>query len=137
MSAAELAALVVAGTGAVAALFAGLRNLRGDRFNRDVSSSAALLTGYKDMVEAVGRQLAAVERSLETEREHRTRDGQQWAQERRELHAELDEERRQRAQERRELHDEIDELRECIDKLMRRSPQGRTSGDDEHLKETP
>ncbi len=105
MTAAEWAALVVAVTGAAAALFAGLRNLRGDRFNRDVSSSAALLTGYKDMVDNLRTELDAVRRSLA-------------------------EERRQWAQERRELHDEIDELRECIDKLMRRSPQGRTSADE-------
>jgi septal ring factor EnvC (AmiA/AmiB activator) len=128
---AEWAALIVAATGAMAALFAGLRNLRGDRFNRDVSSSAALLTGYKDMVDNLGKQLDAVERSLEAEREHRERDRQQWAQERRELHAELDEERRQRAQERRELYAEMDELRECIDKLMRRSPEARTRRDDQ------
>ncbi len=135
MSATELAALIVAGTGAVAAIFAGFRNLRGDRFNRDVSGSAALLTGYKDMLEGVGKQLAAVERSLEAEREHRARDGQQWAQERRELHAELDEERRQRAQERRELHDEIDELRECINGLMGRPASARTRKDDKEPEE--
>jgi septal ring factor EnvC (AmiA/AmiB activator) len=100
--------MIVAATGAVAALFAGLRNLRGDRFNRDVSSSAALLTGYKDMVDNLRKELDAVRRSLAEER-------QQWA------------------QERRELHDEIDELRECIEKQLlqqRRSPQARTRRDD-------
>ncbi len=110
MSATEIAALVVAATGALAAIFAGVRNLHGDRFNRDVSGSAALLTGYKEMVGNLRVELDAVRRALA-------------------------EERRQWAQERRELHDEIDELRECVDRLMRRSPQGRTSGDDEHLKE--
>jgi septal ring factor EnvC (AmiA/AmiB activator) len=101
---AEVAGLIVAITGAAAALFAGLRNLRGDRFNRDVSSSAALLTGYKDMVQNLREELDAVRRSLAEER-------QQWA------------------QERRELHDEIDELRESIDRMLnqqRRSPDART-----------
>ncbi len=123
MTAAELAALLVAATGAAAVMFPGLRNLRGDRFNRDVAASAALLTGYKDMVENLRRELDAVRRSLAEERQQR-------AQERRELHDELDEERRQRAQERRELYDQIDELRACVDTLMRRSPQDRTRTDD-------
>ncbi len=104
MSGAEIAALVVAITGALAAVFAGMRNLHGDRFNRDVSGSAALLTGYKEMVGNLRLELDAVRRSLAEER-------QQWA------------------QERRELHDEIDELRECINGLMRR-PSGRTRKDD-------
>ncbi len=128
MSSAELAALIVAATGAVAALFAGFRNLRGDRFNRDVSSSAALLTGYKDMVDKLRKELDAVRGSLADER-------RQWAQERRELHDELDEERRQRAQERRELYDQIDELRACVDTLMRRSSQERTRSDDKPASE--
>lgn len=105
MSSAELAALVVAATGAIAALFAGLRNLRGDRFNRDVASSTSLLTGYQDMARNLRVELDAVRRSLAEERK-------QWA------------------EERRELYDEIDQLRESIDKLIRRSPQGRTSTDD-------
>lgn len=123
MNVAEITALVVAATAGIAALFAGFRNLRGDRFNRDVSSSAALLTGYKDMVANLHIELNAVRQALVEERQQRT-------QERRELHAELDKERRQWAQERRELHDEIDELRESIDKLMRRSPMERTRRDD-------
>ncbi len=105
MSAAELAALVVAATGALAAIFTGLRNLHGDRFNRDVSGSAALLTGYKEMVGNLRVELDAVRRALAEERA-------QWA------------------QERRELHDEIDELRQSINRLMQRSPQGRTIGDE-------
>lgn len=40
-------------TGIVAAGFAGLRNLRGDKFKREVEASAALLTGQAAMVTAL------------------------------------------------------------------------------------
>ncbi len=110
MSAAEIAALVVATTGALAAVFAGMRNLHGDRFNRDVSGSAALLTGYKEMVGNLRVELDAVRNALA-------------------------EERRQWAQERRELHDEIDELRECINGLMRRPASARTRKEDKESEE--
>lgn len=50
MSAAEIAALIVAITGALGAIFAGVRNLRSDKFKKEVEASAALLAGYTNMV---------------------------------------------------------------------------------------
>lgn len=50
MSGNEIAALIVAVTGALGAIFAGVRNLRGDKFKKEVDASAALLAGYTNMV---------------------------------------------------------------------------------------
>ncbi len=50
MSGNEIAALIVAITGALGAIFAGVRNLRGDKIKKEIEASAALLTGYTNMV---------------------------------------------------------------------------------------
>ncbi len=50
MSGNEIAALIVAITGALGAIFAGVRNLSGDKFKKEVEAGAALLTGYTNMV---------------------------------------------------------------------------------------
>lgn len=57
MSGQELAALIIAITGALGAIFAGVRNLRGDKFKKDVEASAALLTGYTNMVNTLQTEI--------------------------------------------------------------------------------
>lgn len=50
MTGQEIATLIAAITGALVAIGAGIRNMRGDKFNKEVAASAALLNGYTSMV---------------------------------------------------------------------------------------
>lgn len=69
MSGQEIAALVVAITGALAAIFAGIRNLRGDAFKREVEASAALLTGYTNMVSTLQAEIDRLKSDSAEDRE--------------------------------------------------------------------
>ena len=65
---AEQVVLLLGGMSAfVAALVAAYRSLTGDRFNRKVSESAALLTGYTEMIKNVRLELADVRRDNDLE----------------------------------------------------------------------
>lgn len=90
MNGTELAAVIVAVTGALGAIFAGIRNLQGDRFKKDVEASAALLTGHTNMV-------AALQNELERIRSDHAEDRAAW--------------QADRALVRRECRDDIDRLR--------------------------
>lgn len=107
MSGSEIAALIVAVTGALAAIFAGLRNLRGDKFKKDVEASAALLTGYTNMVVTLQAEIDRV-------KEDHNEDRVSWATERVALRAEhVEDMKRLREEHHAELlvaYERIDEL---------------------------
>ncbi len=116
------AAVVVALGGAIGAILAGIRALRGDRFRREVEESTALLSGYSDMVAALRVELDNVRSALAIERTS-------WNQERRQLHGEMDElrdkmddERAEWNAERQKMHAEVEELRQKVGQLSRRLP---------------
>lgn len=106
----EIAALVVAIGGALGAIFAGLRNLRGDKFKRDVEASAALLSGYTNMVQTLQAQINAIE--------------ERHARERAEWQAEKAAMRQEHAAEVRELNERIDELGTQLWILQNRGSEG-------------
>ncbi len=120
------AALIVAVGGAIAAIFGGLRALRGDRFRQDVEESTALLTGYRDMVASLRVELDNVRQSLAAERVS-------WNGERKELYKEIDglresmlTERMNWGNERQALHAEVEDLRKKVAHLMARRSTTRT-----------
>lgn len=92
----EIAALIVAVGGALGAIFAGIRNLRGDKFKHDVEASAALLSGYTGMVQTLQAQIHAIE-------ERHSRERAEWFKEKAAM-------REQHSAEVRELNERIDEL---------------------------
>lgn len=92
----ELAALLVAITGMAAAIAAGVRNLRGDKFKREVDASAALLSGYTSWVERLQAEITRLQAAHTQERD-------QWRVDREEMRA--------------EHHAEVVELNERIDEL--------------------
>ncbi len=125
-----LAALVVAFGGAIGAIFAGLRALRGDKFRRDVEDSAALLSGYRDMVASLRVDVNNARSELAAERAS-------WNSERRELYGEIDAlrqsmvaERMAWSNERRDLHNQLDELRDEVHQLTQRSSAKRSRDTD-------
>lgn len=69
MSANEIAALIVAITGAAGAIFAGIRNLRGDKTKAEIDKAAALLGGYGDMVKTLNARIAQLEEERRKDRE--------------------------------------------------------------------
>ncbi len=121
-----LAALVVAVGGALGAIISAFRLLRGDKFRESVEESAALLSGYRDMVASLRVEVENARREIAAERIA-------WNAERRELYAEIDKlresmrlERNAWHAERRDLHRQLDELRDEIATLQPRAATDRT-----------
>lgn len=81
MTGSEIAALIVAGTGVAVAIFTGVRNLVGDKMNKDVQASAALLAGYTTMV-------TALQTEVERVKEDHLNDRKMWAEERAQMRVE-------------------------------------------------
>ncbi len=121
-----LAALVVAVGGALGAIIGAFRLLRGDKFRESVEESAALLSGYRDMVASLRVEVENARKELAAERIA-------WNIERRELYDEINKlrdsmtlERTAWHNERRELHRQLDELRDEIARLQPRAMTDRT-----------
>lgn len=112
MSGSELAALVAAIGGTLGAIFAGVRNLRSDKFKRDVDASAALLAGYGQMVATLQTQITQLQ-------EAHARDREEWLQREREL-------RESFARELAERDERIDELGTQVYVLQNRPPESRS-----------
>lgn len=96
MSGNEIAALLVAVGGVIGAVFTGVRGIRGDRFKRDVEASANILSGLNSLVKTLQDELERVKRDYQADREA-------WAEERRRMREEHNEEIR-------DLNERIDEL---------------------------
>ena len=107
MNGSEIAALIVAVTGALAAVFAGVRNLKGDRVKREVEAAAAVLTGYTNLA-------ASLQTELDRLKNDCIEDRKQWAAERTSMRAEhkqeMDELREEHKQEMLTAYERIDEL---------------------------
>lgn len=123
MSGNEIAALVVAITGALAAIFAGIRNLRSDNFKHDVDASAALLSGYTGMVQTLQAQITRMEEAHRADREEWLRERAEWQREKGEI-------RRQHLEEVEALNDRIDELGTQVWALQNRPITTREREDD-------
>lgn len=68
MSGNELAALLVALTGVLTAIFAGTRNLRSDKTKGQIEASAQILTGYGGIVESLQAEVSRLNEVLVSER---------------------------------------------------------------------
>lgn len=75
MSGNEIAALIIAFTGMLGAVFAGFRNLRGDAIKREVEAAAAVLTGYTTLAGALQAELSRM-------KDEHSKDRQAWFEER-------------------------------------------------------
>ena len=119
MTGGEIAALIVAITGALGAIFAGVRNLRGDKFKKEVEASAALLTGYTNMV-------ATLQTEIDRLKSDHAEDRAAWIAERALMRQEhLDQISRLRNEHRDELkvaYERIDELGTQVYILQNRPP---------------
>lgn len=128
MSGNEIAALIVAVTGALGAIFAGVRNLRGDRFKKEVEASAALLAGYTSMV-------ASLQKEIDRLKTDHTNDRAAWVSERasmREEHiAEITRLRRDQQTELKAANERIDELGSQVYVLQHRPPSTRDRSSDD------
>lgn len=106
----------------VTALGVVYRSLTGDRFNRKISESASLLSGYTTMVKTLQEQIASIEKRHKTDRE-------EWQTEKRSLRAEHAQEvrelREEHAQEVEALSRRIDRLSAQVDLLENRSPHSK------------
>lgn len=116
MSGNELAALIVAVGGLLTAVFAGIRNLRGDKFKRDVEASAAILGGLQAFVTTLQSELERVKNEHAEDRRH-------WTEERSTL-------KQEHAEEIRELNERIDELGTQVYVLQNRPSDARQRSDD-------
>lgn len=112
----EIAAVVVAFSGVLTAIFVGARNLRSDKFKHDVEASAALLAGYTSMVNTLQAQIASIE-------ERHAREREEWQTRERRM-------REEHAEEIKELHERIDELGSQIYALKHRPPETRSREED-------
>jgi hypothetical protein len=127
MSGQEVAALIVAITGALAAIFAGIRNLRGDAFKKEVEASAALLTGYTTMVTSLQ---AEIDRLKSAANEDRVNCAEERARLRAEYVAEITRMREEHRAELRLAYERIDDLSAQVYTLRHRPPESRERGDD-------
>lgn len=82
MTGSEVVALIVAISGALGAIFAGIRNLRGDKIKNDVAEAATVLTGYNSLTAALQTELNRVKAEYIADR-------QTWIAERAEMKREL------------------------------------------------
>lgn len=120
MSGQEWAALIVAITGALAAIFAGVRNLRGDAFKKEVEASAALLTGYTNMVAVLQAEIDRLKSDGAEDREEAVKERSRMRDEHR---ADID---RLRDEHRKELlaaYERIDELSAKVYTIQNRPPE--------------
>lgn len=127
MKAESLAAVLVALSTFIGGLALAYRGLSGDRFQRKVTESAALLTGYTEMVGNLRKEIDAIRvaHGSEIERQqkiHKTEmDGLRL------LH---EEERTRWNEERQRLEDRVDELEGKVTALLYRPPTARDRADD-------
>lgn len=127
MSGSEVAALIVAITGALGAIFAGVRNLRGDKIKSEVAAAAAVLSGYTTLASDLRLE-------LERNKVDHAADRKQWAQDRLDMKAEhVQEVKDLRDEHRSEMliaYERIDELGSLIYVMQNRPPNAQERKDD-------
>lgn len=127
MSPGEVAALIAAFTGLFGAIFAGIRNIKSDKFKKEVEASAALLTGYTGMVENLQKEIGRL-------KEDHADDRAAWAEERRQMRVECAEDvARLRDEHKREMliaWEQLDELGSQIYVMKNRPPDAQERKDD-------
>ncbi len=128
MSGNEFAALLVAVSGVVGAIFAGVRNLRGDKFKKDVEASASLLAGYTGMVTALQTE---IDRLKSDHAEDRTSWTAERAAMRHEHQTEMTRLRDEHRSQLKEVYERLDELGSQIYVLQHRPRDTRERGSDE------
>jgi predicted RNase H-like nuclease (RuvC/YqgF family) len=129
----EIAAVIAAATGGAVALFGGIRNLWGDKAEREATAAANLLKGYDSQVGRLQEEIHELEARHDRQRE-------EWKQERDRLRAEHAAELRRVREEHREeiarmreqhaaeivrLNERIDELGSQVYALQNRPPDTR------------
>lgn len=123
MSGPDVAALIAALTGTLVAVFAGVRNLRGDKFKKDVDASASLLVGYTNMV-------AVLQAEIDRLKSDHAEDRAAWAEERTRFRREWTEDmERMRTEHRTELaaaYERIDDLGSQVYALQNRPRDSRS-----------
>lgn len=116
MSGSEIAALVAAIGGTLGAIFAGVRNLRSDKFKHDVDASAALLAGYGTMVTTLQTQITQLQ-------EQHSKDRAEWLRRETELRESFERALAER-------DERIDELGTQVYVLQNRPPDVKTRATD-------
>lgn len=107
MTGTEIAALLAAIGGVLTAVFAGIRNLRGDKFRQDVEASAAVLSGQTNLIKTLQTEMERLKDDFAEARK-------EWADERATLRREHAEEmarlRQDHISEMKYAYERIDEL---------------------------
>lgn len=128
MNGAEIAALIAAVAGALGAIFKGVRDLKGDKFRKEVEASASLLSGYTNMV---GSLQAEIDRLKSDHAEDRAT----WAAERtamrHEHHTEIARMREEHRLQLLEVYERIDDLNAKVYVLHNRPKDTRDRSTDE------
>lgn len=131
MSGSEAAALIVAITGALGAIFAGARNLRGDKIKHEVEAAAAVLTGYTNLAATLQAELERMKESYEIDRKA-------WNEERTEMRLQHAEEMKALREDHREemvlAYERIDELGTQLYVMTNRPPDSRDRLEDKEQK---
>lgn len=127
MSPEGIAALLVAITTFLGGLIAAYRSLSGDKFDRKVKESTALLTGYTEMVSNLRREIDAMRTAYAEDTAHRQRQHQNEIQGLAILHKE---ERDRWSQERERLEDRIEVLEAQVAAVIFRPEGAKTRNDD-------
>lgn len=128
MAAEGIAAILVALSTFIGGVILAFRGLSGDKFNRKVTESAALLTGYTEMVSNLREEIREIRADNEKEQERSQRHHKVEIENLIFLH---DEERKRWETERVRLTERIDLLESQVAALLYRPKNRRTRANDE------
>lgn len=127
MSPEGIAAILAAATTFIGGVILAIRGVTGDRFQRKVTESAALLTGYTEMVKNLRQEISDIRADNEKEQDRKERHHKVELENLIFLH---DEERKRWIEERDRMNERIETLEAQVAALLYRPDDARTRSDD-------